>query len=72
VTTGALAGVVPVGAAVAGAAVATGPLTVGAGAAMGAETGDVVTGVTTSFAVTDPLTSFFRILARVGVGWSLS
>jgi len=31
----------------------------GAGAATGVETGEVVTGVTTSFAVMEPLTAFF-------------
>ena len=61
--TGAPDGPLPTGAAVAGAA--PGPLVAGAGVATGGETGEVVTGVTTSFAVMKPLTFFFCFLPVV-------
>ena len=60
------AGAVPVGAAVVVAGVAgAGAGAAGAGAATGVEAGEVVTGVTTSFAVMEPLTAFFRFLDDV-------
>jgi hypothetical protein len=57
VATGAPDGTLPTGAAVAG--VTTGEPVAGAGVATGGETGEVVTGVTTSCAVMEPLTFFF-------------
>jgi hypothetical protein len=64
------AGVVPTGAAaVAGVPAAALPTAAGdAGAATGIEPAEVVAGVTTSFAVTAPLTLFFWFLDDVVVG----
>jgi hypothetical protein len=65
VTTVTPAGTLPTGAAV---PAALGALAAGAGAATGVETGEVVTGVTTSFAVMEPLTLFFCFLDDVVSG----